>query len=696
MSNRLFKQSVLAISVISALGLAGTANAAKSTAESTPTIDNIATATYSIDGVAQAQVESNKVTVNITQSAAFSLTATTDDGNLTDDFNSAVVVTPKGFVTFNHTLTNSGNLEDTFTMDLTSGGTIAGLPTSGTGSYDLAASNVTYVIYNADDTVKSTTTVSGTDFQNATITLKPNERAQITVSAKTTDNVGGDKQNLTLSATSAFFTTNDPTKATLTNIDNSTTKLPVFKITSKVSSTLDLNDPNSKVTYTITIRNDENAPYATDATNINVFDGLPAGLRLADVPNLSVSNNATIQAGNNGLGTGSADDSISVTLLDLKVGEVATITFDAQKDTSETLANLKTTVNHATASLDFGNGQIMYDSTDPNSSQQNTSTFYPSTDDSEVTDGTANNTVGGDSAAPLVANQRAVNIGSPTTKDIPNTTTANTQVTQSAVITNTGKETEGDQVGEIRFTITEGSNNTITQVPNTVNIVYDADKNPATANATYTVTKDANGDYDLSTATPVNGAPAWTGMAPNSTVTINYDVASKDAVKGATETTTVTLVVGGQDAPSVGSRTALNTTTVKGLKLVKEQALNETCDANATLTFTQSPVAAKPSNCIVYKITAFNEFSDDDARFAFSNVTISDTLARFSGKAEVSTIYPIRLGDTANATALPTDNSYGASNDNTAIKGTVTTLAPQKYAALVFAVQLNADGSTTP
>ena len=698
MSKRLFKQSVLAVSVISAFGLAGTANAAKSTADSTPTIDNIATATYSIAGVAQNPVQSNKVTVNITQSAAFSLVAKNDDGDLTDDYNKGLTVTPKGIVTFNHTLTNSGNVQDTYTLSLAQGGNIPNSP-QGSGAYDLATSNVTYTIYNADSTLKSTTTVTGTEFQSRAITLRPNEYADISVAAKTSGNVGGDTQNLTLSAVSTFFSSADTTKATLTNINNSTTKVPVFKITSTVSSTLNLNDPTSKVTYTIKVRNDERAAYTTAANNIVVIDNLPAGLRLAEQPNLSASNNATIVAGTNGAGTGFEQDSIRVTLLNLAPGQEAIITFDVQKDSEENLANLKSTVNHAVATLDLGGGQVIYDTTDPTDTNQNTANFYPSTDDSEVINGTANNAIGGDSTAPLVANQRAINLESPSSKQIPTTTTTGTQITQTAVIKNTGKETEGDQAGEIKFTITEGANDKITQVDGSVRIVYDADNNPATPNATYTLVKNGNGEYDLSTATPVDGAPAWTGMAPNSSVTIQYNVSSSNALLDSTETTTVNLVVGGQDAPAVGDRSVQNTTTVKGLGLIKEQALNTTCSATASLTFTQSPVAAKPGDCIVYKITAFNQFATTDARFSFDNVVIKDTTDRFNNKAQVlssstTPAYAIRLDDAANATAIPATNKYSAANDGTAVNGTVTTLAPQTYAAMVFAVKINPDGTT--
>ena len=68
MQSGLFKYSVLTVGVVAAMSVASTANAAKSIADSTPTIDNIASATYSIGGTPQTPVVSNTVTVNITQS----------------------------------------------------------------------------------------------------------------------------------------------------------------------------------------------------------------------------------------------------------------------------------------------------------------------------------------------------------------------------------------------------------------------------------------------------------------------------------------------------------------------------------------------------------------------------------------------------------------------------------------------------
>ena len=704
MKPTLFKHSVLTVGIVSAMGIATSANAAKLIADSAPTIDNIATATYSIGGVAQTPVISNKVTVNITESAAFSLSATNADGDITDDYNKNVIVAPKGRTAFNHTLTNAGNVDDTYTLSLAQKGTIPGITTVGAGSYDLDSTNVTYTIFDNNNNQISTNTVTGTVFQNTAITLKPNQYAKITISAKTTGNIGGDLQNLTLSAKSAFFTARNPTTpeaATIQNIDNSTTKVPVFKIASTVSNTLNLNDPSSKATYTITILNDGSAAYAAAAQGIIVFDGLPAGLRLADAPNMSVSNNASISSGNGGQGGGSAKDSVEVTLLNLAVGETANISFDVQRDAAETILDPKNIVNHAVVKLDLGESGIIYDSTDPTDTLENTSQYYPATHDSEVLDGSANNVTGGDSTAPLTANQRALTIDGASTKEIPTTTSSTTQVIHSAVIRNTGKEIEGDKAGEIKFTISPIANSKVTVVEGSVEIIYDPDGNPNTPNFTYTITRDGNGDNDLSTAVAKGNAPAWTGMAPNSTVTINYKVESNKAVIDTIEEVKITLLPGGNDVPTTGNRTVTNATTVRGLKLEKTQALNVGCSATATLNFTDAALAAKPSDCIVYKITAFNTFSAGDTRFIFTDTKISDDISQFKNKAQVlndptTPFFAIKLDDVAGNVAEPATNKYNAKVNATEVTGTVVSLEPQKYAALMFSVKINASGTTVP
>lgn len=688
-----FKQSVLTAGVIAALGLSSNAIAAEQVAaEATSQIQNIANATYKVDGVAQTAVQSNPVVVNITEKGAFSLVANnTTDGTAGDDFNDKEVAAPNGFVQFDHRLTNSGNVADSYTMGLTQNGST---PATGTDTkdYDLASSTVSYTVYAADgSTIRTVTDQSVEDFNTSQIDLKPGEYADITVNAKTNGNVGGDTQNLTLSAKSEYFT-NDATPGndTLENVDNSITKLPVFKIIKSVSDTLNLNDPNDTASYQIVVTNDGSAAYAADAINATVKDSLPVGLKLAGTPIATGGTGTNVVTVNtNGAGAGTAQDGFEVTGIDLAVGESITITFDVQKDADETLA--ANTVNHASVEDDLdedpNTDNTVVDSTDANDPNQNTDQFYPSTDDSEVTDGSTPTTPGGDSTEPLVSNERGLNLSGPTTEEIPNTSTENTEATHSVVITNTGKEIEGDKAGEVTFTITDaGKNANVQPEGGSVQLVYDVDGDPSTTNdqTLVTLTPDpTTGIYDINDTLP-------NGMAPGSTVTIIYDVESTDAETGTTEETVVTLIPGGTDAPTTGNFKVTDTTEVKGLALLKEQALDAACDGTADTAFSINPIAATPNQCVIYKITATNGFDG----LAMTDVLIYDTTARFTGKAAYQNDGTISVSSTNSQAPNGVKNDAASSAGVDAIYSTVTTLAATDKATLQFSIKINPEGTT--
>ena len=61
MKSNLFKYSVLSVGIVSAMGITGIAIAAETSVGSTPTITNVATATYSVGNVPQTEVASNPV-----------------------------------------------------------------------------------------------------------------------------------------------------------------------------------------------------------------------------------------------------------------------------------------------------------------------------------------------------------------------------------------------------------------------------------------------------------------------------------------------------------------------------------------------------------------------------------------------------------------------------------------------------------
>ena len=112
MRTQTFRYSLLTFSIAAFMGL-NVANAATATAVSAPAaaINNKATASYSIGTVAQPVVESNIVTVNVTETANFSLVATLAGG--TTDANVDQSATPGETTRFTHTLSNVGNVRDT-------------------------------------------------------------------------------------------------------------------------------------------------------------------------------------------------------------------------------------------------------------------------------------------------------------------------------------------------------------------------------------------------------------------------------------------------------------------------------------------------------------------------------------------------------------------------------------------------------
>ena len=123
-----FNQNILTAGVVLALGIGGStlvdaATSASVSPEGGVQISNTATATYSVDGVAQPEVKSNAVVVNVSEVASFSLVATNEDGTPNDDINEKLpMVGPNGSVTFTNKLTNSGNLADTYTITLANAG----------------------------------------------------------------------------------------------------------------------------------------------------------------------------------------------------------------------------------------------------------------------------------------------------------------------------------------------------------------------------------------------------------------------------------------------------------------------------------------------------------------------------------------------------------------------------------------------
>lgn len=680
MRSNTFNYSLLAIGVAAVLGMSTTANAVETVKTSTSVeITNKATASYNVSGQIQPEVESNTVKITVTEQTSFSLvSATTNTGK---------EVAPNGFVEFTHTLTNTGNRTDNYAITT---------PAAPAG-YDTANSTVSYKIYNQNGVEDTARTVSGAKYGASSGKEFPLEKGHyivFVINAKTTGNKGGETQTLEIDAVSTILGADKK----LVNTDTSFTRLPTFSIVKTLTNGLDLNNlAKDTATYQVVITNDGRTSFNTDATEVAIADLLPDGLVIAKsltLDNIKTTGQATkgtIDPNN----AGKEDSSgFNITGINIPVGQKVTITFEVKKGTAA--LNPETAINHVTVTDDLDNNPVtentLVDSTDINL-ETNVVNFYTTAQINNLNGETPANP-GDDSTLPLSAAtiQRALSLTGPTFREIAPTSGTAGQVTHETVITNTGKDVEGSKAGELRFTIDDNDGNTpdaINIEPDSVTVTYYPNGNdtttPTVTNKTITA---VNGVYDLSTALP-------SGIKPNGTVTINYKVSSVkaplftplDSTSPTSEDTVITLTPGKEGAPQPLKVT--DKTTVRGLTLLKTQAIDANCDTTpADAAFVTTDLEALPGQCIVYRVQAKNTSSADadsstGVGFNITDVIISDKFDNFSDKANY---VPASVSSTNNGTT---------SDSGTAITTTVATLAPQATGTMQFKVKIKTDNGIT-
>ena len=690
MKSNTFNYSLLAIGVAAVLGLSTAASAVETPTTTTGVdITNQATANYSVAGQAQPEAKSNIVKVSVSQQVSFSLTANNNDtaqgGALNDDKNQNIAVTPNGFVLFEHTLKNTGNTTDTY--DITIGATDP--------KYIQNESTVTFIVYAADGTtIVRQDTVAYTAGATIPSTLEKGQSIKFTIKAKTSGNKGNETLPLELSVTSRNLTGVAGATKTLTNTDTSFTRLPTFGIVKTITNGLDLNDATytDTATYKVVVTND-GTNFSANATNITIEDVLPNGLVMANAltaANIIVSTGATKGT----IAPGSAgSQGFSITGVDLPVGQSITITFEVKQNGAVTITPTVAMgmINHVTVTDDLDEdatttGDIVVDST-KSGNPENVSTFYPATNpENNYVNGAPTVNAGDDSTVPLLTIERKLTLTGVTTKEIApvtgltSTATAG-QVTHTTVITNTGKDVEGSKPGELTFTITDNDGtapDAINVVPGTVKVTY----NPGGAGASVIdapITA-VGGIYDISTVLPA-------GIKAGGTVTITYNVSANNAplfnsstttddANATFENTVVTLIPGKEGAPTPIEVT--DTTTVRGLTLVKKQAIAVDCAATSngiTGSFVTTDITgALPGQCIIYQIQARNT-STTAAGFPITSVTILDEFSKFAPNAT----YVV-----GSLTAINGDKLEGTDRVTT----TVATLAAQATATMQFKVQI--------
>ena len=216
--------------VAGGVALMPTAQAAAPTAGSN--ISNIATASYTDGNGASKTVTSNEVKTIVLQVSSFTLVA---DRNAT--------INPNGTATLSHTLTNTGNGTDTFTLNV-----------SQLGGDDFDLNNVhIYLDSNQDGLPDNNTEITS-------VTLTANQSVGIiVVSTVPVTQTDGQKAQYTLNATAGF-----DTSVTRFNTDTVTVSAGASMQIQKSASVASV-APNGDITYTLTYKNTGNgaAPFVT-------------------------------------------------------------------------------------------------------------------------------------------------------------------------------------------------------------------------------------------------------------------------------------------------------------------------------------------------------------------------------------------------------------------------------------------------
>ncbi|MGP4713171.1 MULTISPECIES: hypothetical protein [unclassified Psychrobacter] len=665
-----FKYSVLTVGITAAMGIAGTASADTVTynQEDAFEVKNVATATYNVAGdVNNPQTaESNEVTINVTETGAFSLVATLTDGNQNADDNADIDIEAplSATVDFTHTLKNEGNVTDTYTIDLVN-------QANDNFDYDLDDTVITYQKIGADgDPVGGVVTINRGD----SIELAPGESADITITAISDDNRVIDSNGiLTVTATSQYLTgKGEP--ATATNIDNAITTAPIYAITKSANSNLnnniiDLNNDNAYVDYTITVENEGTA----DGTDITITDALPNGLVAIQTGEPNYRAPTTSGAGNTTAPVISSDGrTITASGVNVAQGQTVTITFRAKKSDGATDASDFTNYAVVTDDLDGDNIPDITDSTDDNVDN----TFEDPNDPNNR--GEDNN----DDATVTPSNQtRDLNITDAPDKEVPLQSTGNGY---TYTISNDGTDvTEADAPDEVLFTVEVTDSDDPRNAIDITTVFVDTNGNGILDNGETVLTPNGNGEYDLNDADT-------DGLAPGESVNIGVLVDTngsgsnngQDSDIGKNETITITVLpqgeVEGTPAPT-DDISQSSKTTMQGIDLFKFQAA-AACgtDPQSISNWTTANVVATADQCAFYRLEATNTFTNTEV----NTVTLSDVLA------STLTYAGDYVSDTSNNSAPATADISGQN-----VGGTFATLTGQEVGNIYFSATISQTGT---
>ena len=668
MKPNLFKYSILTVGIITAMGSAHAAKSVTYNAENAFTVQNVATATYNVTGNGTQQTSrSNAVTINVTETGAFSLIAT-GGASPTDDINENTKINPQtgSAVNFTHTLKNDGNVSDTYKINLANAA-------GDNFDYNITNSTITYQKLDATGApIDGPVTIAN----GGNIQLAPKESATIVVKAATdSPRVIGNTGILDVTATSTYLAAKGQATTTATNIDTAVTVTPIYAITKSAQSNLgtkviDLNNNDAYVDYIVTVANQGTA----DGTAVTIEDFLPNGLVAIRAGEPHYIAPTTTGASSNVTPTISADGkTITVTGQNIVQGSTITIKFRAKKATGATTSS--NFVNYAVV-RDDTNDDGTFDLVDSSGDKSDTGTAENNYEDPARPNlGKDNNT-----AATVTAQEqtRDINITEGLSKEVALQSTANGY---TYTISNDGLNiTEADAKGEVVFTITPTTD--ITQI-DTYQVFVDTNNNGVLDNGEKVLTANAQNEYDLNDAAPA-------GLAPGQSVNIGVLVSTngsgsndgKDSDIGKFETITIKVIprgtVDGTPAPT-DNISAASTTIMQGIDLFKFQAAAACGTAPNTITnWVSTEIVAQAGQCAYYKLEATNTFSNINV----TNIALSDTLAN------TLTYQKDFVSRTSINSSVATSNISGQ-----VITGTFSALAPTEVGTVYFSAKISQAGT---
>jgi uncharacterized repeat protein (TIGR01451 family) len=218
---------------------------------------------------------------------------------------------------------------------------------------------------------------------------------------------------------------------------------------------------------------------------------------------------------------------------------------------------------------------------------------------------------------------------------------------------------------------------------------------PAAANNTGSWTStlyyDSNNNGSLDPTDPVItttlNAVLSGAIAQGASITVfNKVIAPSGAVPGAINVTTITVAaVNGSyvtTVPTAAVSTDSTTVIAGNLTLVKDQALDTTCDGTADGSYTQGNLAAKPGECVVYRIVVTNVGAADA-----TNVVVSDATPSYTVISTAAATTSGQVTGPAAGTAGTVKAFIGTGANSTTSTG--GTLAAGQSATVTFGVKIS-------